>query len=98
MKATPKQISEVTDLINNCSSWKVKLSASRWLNRSDLNTVDVDNVIWKLRPLRFPKFSRLDPDPAELLGVQELHHHAAIRHRKGRGNLSSCYFLTLFGA
>ena len=60
MKATPKQISEVTDLINNCSSWKVKLSASRWLNRSDLNTVDVDNVIWKLRPLRFPKFSRLD--------------------------------------
>ena len=60
MKATPKQISEVTDLINNCSSWKVKLSATRWLNRSDMNSVDVDNVIWRLRPLRFPKFSRFD--------------------------------------
>lgn len=60
IKATAKQIAEVTDLINNCRSWKVKLTATRWLNRSDLNTVDVDNVIWKLRPLRFPKFSRLD--------------------------------------
>ena len=60
MEATPKQISEVTDLINNCSSWKVKLSATRWLNRSDMNSVDVDNVIWRLRPLRFPKFSRFD--------------------------------------
>ena len=60
MEATPKQMKEVSDLILNCSSWKVKLSATRWLNRSDMNSVDVDNVIWRLRPLRFPKFSRFD--------------------------------------
>ena len=60
MEATPKQMKEVIDLILNCSSWKVKLSATRWLNRSDMNSVDVDNVIWRLRTLRFPKFSRFD--------------------------------------